>query len=142
MVSAMSPKRKLPVIQSSADEPPARPAWQWVLFATLLIFAVWVPAAYLVLRLFGTGLFQVAAHAVALGVSAAAASFVVGRWHVQARVVHGGLAGLLSVTLAAALAYRGDLLSWLVGWFAAGSVGTCAGALGAALGMRGKRRAA
>src|SRR5258708_13511948 len=46
MVTSVQSKRRLPVLQSTAEEDPGdphRPPWQWVVFGALAIFVVWLP---------------------------------------------------------------------------------------------------
>ena len=88
-------KRRLPVLQAPADsgEPP-RPAWQWVGFGAVAIFATWVPLSALVAavaarwltRAFDESALRRAAlvtavfYASELAAGALAGGYLVGRW--------------------------------------------------------------
>jgi hypothetical protein len=154
--AARDGKRRLPVLQSRADEDddPPRPGWQWVVFGALGIVTTWVPAAALaglfVARLApvqaqgATGLARlplaVGAYALALAAGAGTGGYVVGRWGAAGvGVREAALAGL-----AASLAATGA--SWLTLGPAPGAVvvpllAVPVAALGAMLGLRRRARA-
>jgi hypothetical protein len=114
-------KRRLPLLQPSAggdsDEPP-RPAWQWVAFGALAIFAVWVPlsalAGTIAARILAhahdadaltrAALLASAAYAFELSIGALAGGYLVGKWGPpNVGVRQAALAGLTAaVALAAA----------------------------------------
>jgi peptidoglycan/LPS O-acetylase OafA/YrhL len=112
-------KRHLPLLQPTAEgdsDGPPRPAWQWVAFGALAIFAVWVPlsalggsiAARFLSRaqdadaLTRAAILTSAGYAIELAAGALAGGYLVGKWgppHVGIR--QAALAGL---TAAGALA--------------------------------------
>jgi hypothetical protein len=149
----MESKRRLPLLRSADDSEvdPARPGWQWVGFGTVAIFVVWLPlsavAGSVASRLLPAdpgaaphtslraAIAFAGASAVALGLSALAGGFVVGKWGgrgVGARAA--SLAGL-GTSLVAVVA------SWLSFGFAPGallviSIAVPLAALGGWLGLR------
>lgn len=147
------PKRRLPVLQTSSDpDEPPRPAWQWVGFGALAIFAVWVPlsviagavAASVLARAHGevalarAALLASSVYAVELAAGALAGGYLVGKWgppNVGMR--HAMLAGL---TAAAALAATTWVSSGPTpGLLLVGLMAPLMAGVGARLGLRGRR---
>jgi hypothetical protein len=147
------PKRRLPVLQTSGDpDEPPRPAWQWVGFGTLAIFAVWVPlsviagavAASVLTRAHGevalarAALLSSSVYAVELAAGAVAGGYLVGKWGPpnvgvrQAALAGLAAAGALAVTTWASSGPTPGLL--LVAFMAPLMAG-----LGGRLGLRGRR---
>jgi hypothetical protein len=47
MLVSLSPRRRLPVLQTKdGEDSPPRPRWQWVAFGAVVILLVWLPLAY------------------------------------------------------------------------------------------------
>lgn len=133
----MAEKRKLPVLNQRAAEPPEpeRPPWHWVGFGAVLVFAAWLPLAWLaeafksriVLRLLGPVsseedvrtamaalhgssrvVFAVATiglPALAMAVGAGAAGYVVGRFGGTTSAREAGLGGVVAGAIACVLAW-------------------------------------
>jgi hypothetical protein len=134
---AMAEKRKLPVLNRSPESPDEapRPPWHWVGFGAVLVFAAWLPLAWIaegakrrviatligpvadaagveaaMNRLAGSSrivfvLATLGLPALAMAVGAAAAGYVVGRYGGTTTAREAGLAGVASGLLACALAW-------------------------------------
>jgi hypothetical protein len=149
-------KRRLPLLQTSAQDEATespRPAWQWVGFGAVAIFAIWVPlsalAGAIASRLFAHASDEAAlrraalaasgAFGVALAGGALAGGFLVGRWGPPSvGVREAALAGFAAAVVATAWA-----------WVSSGSSGGMllvvlmvppVAALGGRLGLRGRTR--
>jgi hypothetical protein len=115
----MESKRRLPILQSAGDSEvdPARPGWQWVGFGTGAIFVMWLPlsvAAGAIASRLSPAVVGADAHtamraavtfasasAIALGLSALAGGFVVGKWGGRGvGVREASLAGLSAAAVA------------------------------------------
>ncbi len=137
-------KRSLPVLQSSADGEPEepRPAWHWVGFGTIAVFAVWLPLTFVAARVAGTLTATLAAgpHVVALALAALAGGYLVGRWGSGSREAM--LAGTATGGVASIVAmFGGGPLFWLVAaTVAVTAIATLFAWLGGRLGARRKLR--
>jgi uncharacterized membrane protein YeaQ/YmgE (transglycosylase-associated protein family) len=150
------PKRRLPLLQTSAQDDsaePPRPAWQWVTFGALAIFVAWVPlsalAGALATRLIahaseGVALRRAAllvscVYGIELAVGALAGGYLVGRWgppSVGAR--DSALAGLVAAAVV-------TIWSWASSGSSSGLplvvlVVPAVAGLGGKLGLRGRAR--
>src|SRR5258708_5091866 len=113
MVTSVQSKRRLPVLQSTAEEDPGephRPPWQWGVWGVLAVLLVWLPLAAIgavarrsAPRISAGG---AGAQGAALALSAVAGGFLVGRWGARGvGVREATLAGLIATVVAAALSW-------------------------------------
>ncbi len=134
-------KRKLPVINATAaDEEEPRPPWHWVGFGTCAVFGAWLPLALLaqaassrLSRLPPSSTPAEAAdhfyelsssertheivamavpHALALGIAAFGAGYLVGRFGDRTGTREAALAGLMAGLVAVLLAFASAGISW------------------------------
>lgn len=142
-----TPKRRLPVIaRSEDDDEPPKPAWQWVLFGSVMMLALWIPGAAAVSSLtMRTGLAEThgglsaLVHCAVLAISAACCGYLVGRYGPRAsnRFSLGAVAALIPALAATALMFRYDgalQVAWAL--LIVPLLATGFGALGARMGTR------
>ncbi len=136
----MAEKRRLPVLNTKppaggGDDEPPRPPWHWVGFGIVLVFAAWLPLAWLAelvkskvlvgflgrvqnpaeteaaMRQLGTSgrlavvVATLGLPALAMALGAAAAGFVVGKFGPQTTARDAGLAGVGSALLVSILVW-------------------------------------
>jgi hypothetical protein len=114
----MAEKRRLPVLKSEPEpeESSPHPPWQWVGFGTVMIFAAWLPLAYLAEGI-KTRLPPSVAGAIALAVAplalaAIAGGFLVGRFGKPAGPREAALSGLATGLVASVIACGSAGISW------------------------------
>lgn len=180
----MAEKRRLPVLQSKPaadgsgdggrgdDEIQERPPWHWVGFGTVLVFAAWLPLAYvagavqarMLAARFGEGaskdqldlaiaamgegertslaLSQALPGVLALALASFAGGVVVGRFGRGAGPRESARAGALTAAIATALAFRGFGTAMLVSALVTFAVAIGFAAWGGLVGVRSKSPAA
>jgi MFS family permease len=162
-MSDEAPKRRLPVLQNAAPEPPAedRPPWRWAALGAVATFIAWLPLSLLtqtaVTRAVpleaedGTpnaraGVLLACCHALAFFAGAFAGGFLVGRLGDKVgrreAAAAGALAGALSWTLGISQGAPGGALAWGLLLVIILALGAGGGSLGGALGLRLRKRAA
>jgi tRNA-(ms[2]io[6]A)-hydroxylase len=170
-------KRRLPVLQSpkpsdAEDDGEPRPPWHWVGFGTVLIFAAWLPLAYvggavqarMLASKFGEGaskdqidlavaamtageraqlaLSQAIPGVLALALASFAGGIVVGRFGAGAGARESARAGGLTAAIATVLAFRGVSTATLVSALVTFAVAIGFAAWGGKVGARKKSPAA
>lgn len=175
----MAEKRRLPVLQSpkaasggDEDEIESRPPWHWVGFGTVLIFAAWLPLAYvggavqarMLASRFGQdaskdqidlavaamtageraqlALSQAIPGVLALALAAFAGGLVVGRFGAGAGPRESGRSGAVAAVIATILAFHGFDVPALVSAVITFAVATGFAAWGGSVGRRKKSPAA
>ena len=114
----MAEKRRLPVLKSEAEpeEDSRHPPWQWVGFGTVMIFAAWLPLAYVAeavkARLAPSVAGAIALAVAPLALAALAGGFLVGRFGKPAGPREAALAGVATGLVASGLACGAAGLSW------------------------------
>lgn len=101
----MAAKRRLPVVQSPAEEPEEpRPPWHWVGFGVVGIFFAWLPLAWIAGKISSpTSLVRtIVPQFFGLAIAAMAGGYLVGRWGSGPReaAIAGATAGVLATLLA------------------------------------------
>ncbi|NUO53522.1 MAG: hypothetical protein HOV80_32120 [Polyangiaceae bacterium] len=103
------PRRRLPVLNAKDDDAPEeRPAWHWVVLGAAATLLVWLLLASLVnSAIRGASPFiALVANALALGLSAALAGAMIGRFGTKAGIGHATAAGAITAAFGCALALK------------------------------------
>ncbi len=154
MLRVLSPKRRLPVLQSGDDpDAPPRPRWQWVAFGTLAILSAWLPLAYAAEAL--SARIVAGAHdtagltteqgakmsfalwalpTAALALAAIGGGYVLGRWGEGAGALQAAEAGVIVALFPVLLVWVSSGVSWAP--LGAVAVAAPAAALGGLVGGR------
>lgn len=172
----MTEKRRLPILKPSAgggaDEGEPRPPWHWVGFGTVLIFAAWLPLAYVAgavqARMLATrfgedaskdqidlavaamtagervalALSQAIPGVLALALASFAGGLVVGRFGAGAGMREAARAGAVTAGIATALSFRSFSAATLVSALVTFAVAAGFAAWGGRVGSRKKSPAA